>query len=247
MATIIACLKCQKPLNVPPEAVGGLVHCPYCQTNFVIPRNADGTAGAPEYPRRRFRIPTSIAAPGFALLAVSLFGAVINLLTVALVLGKPGADLDQTRMWVQQLRSSEDFEAAKDAAREKSKREVTKSSPKTKADEPEPAALPPDDAALERLREQDEALARAWVPLVLPMAGWSLLASSLGALAGLSLLRGRWFWLAGLGSLAAMTSINNLCCVPSAIAAVWALLVLIRDDGQAWFGRSETQATKESS
>jgi hypothetical protein len=66
--------------------------------------------------------------------------------------------------------------------------------------------------------------------------------SAVTFLGGVAILRGRGPWLAFLGCAAAVVNVNHLCCLPGAIAGVWGILALSRDDVRAHFRRPGGQA-----
>ena len=59
------------------------------------------------------------------------------------------------------------------------------------------------------------------------------------AIGGYCMLRGRGYYFAFAGCIAAAFNINELaCCVPGAISGFWGILILVRDDGRRYFGIS---------
>ena len=84
-------------------------------------------------------------------------------------------------------------------------------------------------------------MARAWQPSVAPASHYSFAASTLVAVGGVCILRGRYYPVAILGCLAALVNVNHLCCLPGGVAGVWGLLSLVRDEGRAHFGIRPTR------
>jgi hypothetical protein len=211
----ISCPGCLRPLHVPADAVGKTAHCPHCRTNFFLPRNPDGTPGTPVLPKLRFAVPRMVAAPAFALLTVAFVGVVVNGTLLGFFLLKPGADLAYARGRVLEIRSIDMVQGLKEAKRA------------------DPAAAPAPDPEQDA---RDEELAELWAPAMKPLHTTFLVVSLLTAAGAGAMLAGRWYPLALFGCLAAAVNVNNFCCVPGAIAGVWAFLVLIRDDSRKHFG-----------
>jgi hypothetical protein len=165
--------------------------------------------------------------PGFAMLILGLAGAFVNGYIAADAISRPEAALEHGRRLVNDLRS---FEGLTGPARES----------KGKTDDPTPqdlfAAVAGQAARWSDQVQRDEALAVGWAPYIrnmhLVFAGVSLVAG----LGGLAILRGRWYGLAILGCLASIMNLNHGCCLPGAVAGIWGILMLVRDEGRKHFG-----------
>jgi hypothetical protein len=70
---------------------------------------------------------------------------------------------------------------------------------------------------------------------MVPLHWASTAVSALAFLGGVAILRGRWYPLAVAGCVAAILNVNHLCCLPGAVAGVWGLMALVRDDVRAHF------------
>ncbi len=225
----IACPSCQKPLNVPVEAVGQPVHCPFCQASFAVSTDADGKLITPEI-SQRFAIiggvPRLLAAPGIALLSVCFAGLILNGVMTIELSTRPGADRELARKWVQELQSPGELEELREAA-------------KRKKDDPNPQEKIPT-----RVEEQQaDAIAAVWAPLMLPIHAGSLALSAIATLGAMCILAGRFYWFAMFGCVVAAINLNYLCCVPGAIAGLWAFLSLTRDESQVYFRRAKADRT----
>jgi hypothetical protein len=222
----ITCPGCGRPLQVPAAAVGRPARCPHCRTAFRLPANPDGTPGTPEPVRRAPLIPRLLVVPGFGLLILGLAGTLVNGYLAARMALQPGFAQQFARGRVTEVRSAEAMSGAM-------------SEPEGWSGEPAAAVAGAAGAAGgEELA--DERLAAAWAPGMLPVHATSAAVSAVVLLGGAAILRGRWFPLAVLGCLAAILNVNHLCCIPGAVAGVWGLLVLARDEVRAHFRRPPT-------
>ena len=79
-------------------------------------------------------------------------------------------------------------------------------------------------------------MTEAWATRMKSVHTASTVTSLLAALSGFCILRGRWYWVALFGCVAAMTTVGQACCIPGTIAGLWGILALVRDDGRAHFG-----------
>jgi len=221
---VIVCPGCKKQLHVPPEAVDGPAHCPHCKTNFRLPANPDGSPGVPVVTRRPgyvIRLPGPLIFPAFALIVLGLIGTLVNLYMSVQFTFRPGSDLEYARLLVAEQRAQkalytignreEDWEPAPHAA----------------------VAGPAATLAMDDV--QDERLAATWAENLAPLHYASTIASLLSLLGGIAIVRGRYYPLALLGCLAAILNFNHFCCVPGAVAGIWGILALIRDDVKPHF------------
>lgn len=219
---------CRQPLNVPSDAVGKPLSCPHCRTAIGLALGPDGRPTEPTSLGRTGWVPKMFLVPGFALLILGGAGAFVNGYVASDVLTHPGAEATHARRLVDDLRS---FEGLTGAANEAKK----------KKGEPTPqdlfAAVAGQAARLAEEERSDAKLAEAWAPRILPMNLTFAVVSLVAAAGGWAIIRGRWYWLALVGCVAAVLNLNAGCCVPGGIAGIWGFLMLVRDEGRKHFGR----------
>lgn len=218
----IVCPQCRQTLEIPPEAVGRSVSCTECRARFHIPRNDDGTPGEPALPapgRKVLAVPKQLFGPALALLLFGLAGTLVNGYLSLMFAFKPNSDLEFARMRVMQIR------AAGVLAETKRNANV----PEDQRDE-----LPDTEAPLS---PEEEALAQAWMPSMRPIHLIGTLTSALTLLGGYCLLTGRSYGLAILGCFVSVVNVDPICCIPSGLAGLWGLLMLVRDESRPHFGR----------
>ncbi len=220
----ITCPGCGKPLNVPAAAAGRTGYCPYCQAAFQLPSGPGGTPGPP---RRRRGVPRPLVGPGFGLVMLGLAGTLVNGYLAARLTLEPGFDREYARGRVREVRS---IEAISGGARPS---EDWPPAPRAAA--AGAAAAVATAAAVED--RADEELAAAWAPATRPVHWAAAAVSLVELLGGVAILRGRWYPLALVGCVAAAVNVNHLCCLPGAVAGVWGLAALARDDVRAHFRR----------
>lgn len=228
MNHLITCPGCRRPLKLPSAAVGKPGHCPHCKAAFDIPANPDGSPGPV---RLRRAIPRLLIYPAFVLLMLGLAGTLVNGYLSALFAFVPGSDLEFARGRVREVRSAELLTAVGRAAQGN-----WEHAPRAAAGGVAAAQATVGAAEAEEDR-QNEALATEWAPGMKPIHFVSTALSVVALLGGWAMLRGRWYPLAVLGCVAAAVNVNHLCCVPGVFAGIWGILVLVRDEGRAYFRR----------
>ena len=219
----ITCPGCGKPLHVPASAVGKPARCPHCRAAFRLPANPDGSPGTPEPVRHGPGLPRVLFVPGFGLLMLGLAGTLVNGYLAARMSLQPGFDREFARGRVGEVRSAEAMSGAM-------------SEPTAWSGEPG-AALGGTVAVVAAEELANEELAAAWAPGMTPLHWVSTAVSAVAFLGGVAILRGRWYPLAVAGCVAAILNVNHLCCLPGAVAGVWGLMALARDDVRAFFKR----------
>jgi hypothetical protein len=227
---------CRKPLNLPAAAIGRPLSCPHCKTPIGVTLNPDGTPTEPVVLPTSKRTPGMFLLPGFALLILGGAGVFMNGYIAWDAATQPGKDLVHSQRLVNDLRLSGSLKTG------------TPESKGTVGDAipfelfgavagPAPGVAEQAKKAEEQA-QADEALAAAWAPRVAPLHSLFLVVSAVSAAGGVAILRGKWYWLALVGCVAGMLNLNSLCCVPAGIAGLWGILVLARDDGRKFFGRT---------
>ncbi|OWK41868.1 hypothetical protein [Fimbriiglobus ruber] len=221
---VIVCPGCQKLLHVPTRAIDKPAHCPHCRAAFHIPPAPGGGPGTPVKVSEGYSLPRVLLIPAFGLLMLGLAGTAVNGYLSVLFAFKPGAALEFARGRVTEARMAkgmtalgraDDWELAPHAA-------VAGG-----------AGAAASAAAVEAWT--DEQTAAGWAPNQLSIHVASTIVSALTLLGGAAILRGRFYWLALIGCLAAIVNVNHLCCVPGAITGIWGILSLVRDEGRAHF------------
>jgi hypothetical protein len=223
----ITCPGCNQPLHVPAEAVGMPAHCPHCKARFHLPAAADGSPGTPQPLRPRWGLPRPLVVPAFGLLLLGLSGTLVNGYLSVLFEFKPGAAMEFARGRVREVRSAEVYSSL-----------GKKSGGWSHAPE---AAIVGVAAAGYEEEQIDERLAASWAPAMQPVHLIFTGISAVAALGGLAILLGRWYPLALLGCVAAIINVNHLCCLPGAVAGVWGILMLVRDEVREYFRRPPTR------
>ena len=229
--TVIPCPACGRPLGLPPEAVGKPLNCPHCALAFHVPRNGDGTPGAVAVggPRSGFAsgLPRGFVVPVLALLMLGFAGMFVDGYLSYLFATRPNAEYEYAYNRAVEVRSIASMGDASSTASDRWEQVAPASV----------GGCAMTVAAGEVLEtEADVKLAKAWQPSVAPASHYSFAASTLTAVGGLCILRGRFYWLAIAGCVAAIVNVNHLCCIPGGVAGVWGILSLVRDDGRLHFG-----------
>ncbi len=225
---VIDCPGCAKPLGVPPEAVGRVVHCPHCRVAFDLPRDP-GTGGAGiAVVRARTAIPRPLLYAGLAVLLVGGTGLTVGGFLALRFAADPAAPGQYVRTMIGQFRTTDRTDRAGRATDDE-----WPNLPHAAVAGAALTLAADDGIAAER----DETLARAWEPAAERINTISLILSLAAVAGGVAALTGRFYWLAILGSAAGALNVNNLCCLPGAMAGAFAVLVLVRDEGRAYFGK----------
>jgi len=210
--TVIPCPGCGASVGLPPDALGKPVNCPHCRVTFHVFRGQDGTPGVAALgPPRSWlsaKLPAGLVVPVFALLMLGFAGMFVDGYLSYLFATRPNADYDYAYNRVIEARSIQSMGDG----------------PQETGDDWEqiaPAAIGGSALALaagEVLENAANArLARAWQPAVAAASHYSFACSTLAALGGLCIVRGRFYWLAILGCVAAIANVNHLCCIPGGI------------------------------
>lgn len=228
-AAIIHCPNpvCQRLLNLPSEAIGKPISCPYCRSSIRIEWSEQGAAQEVRLGQTGgLRIPRMLQVPGFLLLILGVAGIFVNLYVAGRIDNEAGFALTYARDRVRDLRQATGLSGFSNTSRD--------------SDEVGPwelfaAAAGPAALATEQMRA-DEELAQTWAPRMQPLHYLFAGVSLISAIGGVCILRGRGYWFAFIGCLAAILNLNNACCFPGAIGGIWGILVLIRDDGRVHFG-----------
>ncbi len=233
--TFLPCPGCGRTLGLPPEALGKPLNCPHCRAAFHVPRGPDGSPGTvapgtpPPRPGPRFApdLPRAFIVPVLALLMLGFAGMLVDGYLSYLFATRPNAAYDYAFNRVIEARSIQSMGDTTAATTD----DWEQIAPAAVAGSP--LAI----AAGEILEDAANAkLAKAWQPSVAPASRYSFAASFLAAVGGLCMVRGRFYWLALLGCVAAIANVNHLCCIPGGIAGVWGILTLVRDEGRLHFG-----------
>jgi hypothetical protein len=82
-----------------------------------------------------------------------------------------------------------------------------------------------------------EQLAAENAPIIRTIVAICAGLGAISFLGGLSMLRGKRYWLAQVGCVAASVNLANGCCVPGALFGLWGMLLLNSDEGRAHFAR----------
>lgn len=221
MNRVIACPGCRAQLHVPADAGGKPAHCPHCRAAFRLTPD-----GNPAPIPAGLRLPRLLVVPAFGLLMLGVAGTLVNGYLSVLFTFVPGADREFARGRVREVRSAQ---ILSDAGK-----------PHRWVPMPYAAVAGVAAGSLASEAEQDrldEELARTWAPGMKPLHWISTAVSAVVLLGGFAILRGRWYALALLGSVAAIVNVNHLCCLPGAVAGVWGVMTLVRDEARAYFGR----------
>ena len=214
-ASIVNCPACAKPVAIPAEYLGRIVHCVQCKATF--------TASDP--PTLVRRTPSKISpfffVPTFGLLLLGAAGVAANGYLYFAIANDPNVAKDYARGIVRELAETKPSDLPK--------------SPKT---EDEKSAVAETRKAFDA--EQDrriEASAEAMVPYMRSVQGPFALVS-LGVFAGgLAFALRRWYVLAFVGCALAVANVNQACCIPGAVVGLWGFFALISEEGRRYFGR----------
>jgi hypothetical protein len=222
----ITCPGCGRPLHVPPEAVGRPAHCPHCRTAFHLPAGPGGAPGDPRPIRRPPGLPRPLTVPALGLILLGFAGTLVNGYLSARFALEPGFDREYARGRVREVRAIRALPGGTRGTDE------WPHAPRAAVSGAAAAA-----ATVEAVEDlEEELLANAWSEGVLrPVHWYSTAVSLLAMLGGVAIVRGRWYPLAVAGCVAAIVNVNHLCCLPGAVAGVWGLAVLARDDVRAYF------------
>jgi hypothetical protein len=173
-------------------------------------------------------MPRQLVYPAFLLLMLGLAGVLVNGYLTGQFLLVPGSDREFARGRVREVRL-----ARIQAELGKKPAEDWEHAPQAAVGGVAAAA-----ATAETADElADEQLAASWAPGMVPVHVASTILS-LVVLAGAGcMIRGRLYPLALAGCVAALLNVNHLCCIPGAVAGIWGILALARDEGRAYFRR----------
>jgi len=209
---VILCPACKHALRVPLDLLGHQVQCPECKAMFRAPAS-DGRGGLTEavlISRPEPRQPTARKSLDVMLL-LPAFGLMFCGITGTIVNG------------VTAYRVLTDPAIVKDAVRQQL--QVMRQS-----------GFGTDVPEAERDRHDDENAEKVTQAFRWGMPAFAVV-SGVAFLGGLSIAT-RWnYRVAQFGCVAAALNLPNLCCVPGAVAGLWALLMLSSEEGQAHFGR----------
>jgi hypothetical protein len=222
---LIPCPACGTKLRTPPSALGQTVFCSECKAPMKLPeavglpaKRLIGGAG------KAFAIPPKILIPMFGLLVFGFAGVLVNGYFWYLFETQPGADKEIALKLVHQLRATT-TDPAEGPRKDKNLTDAEKD-----------AAI---DKAMAAQAEDDDKLAAAWAPRLKEVSPWFALVSFGEFLGGVAFLRKKWMPLAWLGCLCAVGNLNQGCCFPGGILAIWGGFVLISTEGRRYFGKAE--------
>jgi hypothetical protein len=222
---VIACPNppCAKPLNLPAAAVGRPLACPHCGTGIAVALGADGRLTTPTAVTTG-RVPKMFLVPGFALLILGAAGLFSNGYIAGTAFCEPGGSVRISRLFLDYLRNADETGTPAQQA-------------KGKAEDPRQAfaAVLGTAAGAAQQEEIDRVRAENAAPWVGPFHAVFAAVSVLMIGGGLAVLLGRWYWLAMLGSVAAIFNLGLFCCVPGLVAGLWGVLTLARDEGRRHF------------
>ncbi len=221
---VIACPGCKQPLRLPTDALGKTGHCPHCRAAFRVA--ADGTPQLVAPSRFTLNLPRPLLVPAYGLLMLGLAGVLVNGYLSVLFATRPGFDVEFARGRVFEVRSAEEMSGSMRPA----EWEYDKYAAVGGVAAAEAAGVAEKD-------RRSEELAQSWAAGMRPLHLVSVAVSAVSFLGGVAILRGRWLWLAFLGCAAAILNVNHLCCLPGAVAGVWGILALSRDDVRTHFRR----------
>ena len=217
---------CGKPLKLPAAAVGKPLACPHCRTPLRVTLGADGTPSSVTAPGGLMRVPRLLLVPGFALLILGVAGGFVNGYIAADCFWNPGAETVHANRYVREFHNLD--------------KQLNFNKPRKKDDEASDhelfMAAAGGGAGATVLIAVEDAMTEAWATRMKSVHTASTVTSLLAALSGWCILRGRGYWVALFGCVAAMTTVGQACCIPGTIAGLWGILALVRDDGRAHFG-----------
>ena len=217
---------CGKPLKLPAAAVGKPLACPHCRTPLRVTLGADGTPSRVTAPGGLMRVPRLLLVPGFALLILGVAGGFVNGYIAVDCFANPGAEVVHANRYVREFHNLD--------------KQMNFNRPRKKDDEASDhelfMAAAGGGAGATVLIAVEDAMTEAWATRMKSVHTASTVTSLLAALSGWCILRGRGYWVALFGCVAAMTTVGQACCIPGTIAGLWGILALVRDDGRAHFG-----------
>ncbi len=226
-STVITCPNplCARPLNLPAAVLGQPLRCPHCAAGIAVTLGPDGTPAATTEVKTG-RVPKMFLVPGFALLVLGAAGLFSNGYVAGTALFEPGGDVRLSRLFLDYLRNADESGTPSQQA-------------KGKADDPREAfaAVLGTAAGAAQQEEIDRVRAENAAPWVGPFHAVFVLLSAVMIGGGVATLLGRWYWLAMLGSVAAIFNLGLFCCVPGLVAGLWGVFTLARDDGRRHFVR----------
>ena len=226
-SSVITCPNplCGKPLNLPAAVLGRPLACPHCQTGIDVTLGPDGKPAATTAVKTG-RVPGMFLVPGFALLILGAGGFFSNGYVAVTALFDPGGDVRISRLFLDYVRNADETGTPAQQA-------------KGKQDDPREAfaAVLGTAAGAAQQEEVDRVRAENAAPMVGPFHAVFAVVSLVMVGGGVAILFGRWYWLAMLGSVAAIFNLGLLCCVPGLVAGLWGVLTLARDDGRRHFVR----------
>jgi len=227
---VITCPKrsCAASLRLALDVAAKPLSCPHCRTAILVVLGSDGNLDRVERATASgWRVPGLLLVPGFALFILGVAGAFANGYLANRCWQDPAFSLDFARNRVSDLRSGGSLTGPANDAKKKS----TEATPEDAF-----AAVAGPLAEESRKLLADEELAQHWQEYVLPVCASFAAVSVVMAIGGLCIVSGRFYTLAFLGSLAGIVNFNLMCCVPGAVAGIWGILMLVRDDGRKHFG-----------
>jgi hypothetical protein len=222
---LFACPACGTKLRTPPSALGQTVFCSECKAPLKLPDEPDGTpkrlfGGA----GRTYAIPPKVLVPMMGLLVFGAAGMFVNGYFTYLFQTQPGSEKEIALKLVHQLRSTT-TDPAEGPRKDKNLTDAEKT-----------AAI---EKAFADQAVDDDKLAAAWAPRLKQVTPWFALVSLGEFLGGVAFLRKKWMPLAWFGCLCAVGNLNQGCCFPGAILAVWGGFVLISTEGRRYFGKAD--------
>ena len=217
---------CGRPLKLPADAVAQPLSCPHCRTPIRVILGPDGTPASVTAPDRLLRVPRRLLVPGFGLLILGVAGAFVNGYVAVDCFANPGGAREHAARYVQEFNNLD--------------KQLNFNKPRKKDDEASDhelfMAAAGGGAGATVLIGVENAITEAWATRMKSVHTASALTSLFAAVSGWCILRGRWYRVALLGCVAAMTTVGQACCIPGTIAGLWGILALVRDDGRAHFG-----------
>ena len=232
---------CGQPLNLPSDAVGQPLSCPHCRSSLHVSLTPEGSVESITMAVAGWRVPRQYFVPGLALLMVGLTAMVMNGYLAARCYSDDRFALEYARNRARDLRNGQElnFNTNEDNPTDDEK---TKEAKKKKREAKEATAdelfgaLAGSAAAYAVPANADEMTGQMWAPWIYPSRFVAMALGAFSALGGYCMLRGRGYLIACAGCIAAILNVNELaCCVPGALAGIWGILMLVRDDGRRYF------------
>lgn len=218
---------CAKPLNLPADAIGKPLSCPYCGMGIGIALGPDGKPTQPTAIPSSRRVPKLFLVPGFALVILGMAGVFANGYVGVDAILHPEAARTYARTMLSYTKSGDEAGKPADQARGK-----------TTDDPREAFAAVLGEATVSAAEEEaDRTRAEAVTGWVGPVSATFAVLSLVMAAGGVSILSGRWYWVGVAGCVAAVLNVNLCCCVPGVVAGLWGFLTLSRDEGRKHFGK----------